>query len=208
MQDNERQLNSILEKIVQEIAITPAMIDKAVKSYEAVGKWIGDGVSYDVQVSPQGSMNLGTTIKPITDKDDYDIDLVCMLKNGQGLDAEEIKNIVGDRLKENEIYRKKIAEEGEGKRCWKMQYDAFHMDILPCVPRNVKFEKRSRRLDTVKRRRSKQALKGGFKKYIWLTYQEAVTGKSSLMTYPLSFSRFSACEAVSIFSIFTGRGER
>lgn len=134
MQDHERQLDSILEKIAQEIAITPAMIDKAIQSYEAVGKWIGDGVPYDVQVSPQGSMNLGTTIKPITDKDDYDIDLVCMLKKGQDLSPREIKNIVGNRLKENEIYRKKIAEEGEGKRCWKMQYDAFHMDILPCAP--------------------------------------------------------------------------
>ena len=75
-----------------------------------------------------------------------------------------------------------------------------------------------------KRRHSKQALKGGFKKIYMVDLsgscdrqiifddipsdQEAVTGKSSLMTYPLSFSRFSACEAVSIFSIFTGRGER
>ena len=29
-----------------------------------------------------------------------------------------------------------ILEE-EGKRCWTIQYNEFHMDILPCVPRNT-----------------------------------------------------------------------
>ena len=127
MKDKETQLNGILMKIASEISITPSMMDKAIQSYEAVGKWIGDGIDYQIQVSPQGSMNLGTTIKPVTDKDDYDIDLVCMLTDGNQLGAEEIKNIVGNRLKENTIYRQKIASEGEGRRCWKMQYDEFHM---------------------------------------------------------------------------------
>lgn len=113
------------------------MLDKAITSYEAVGTWLGEGIKYDVKIFPQGSMNLGTTNKPITDEDDYDIDLVCLLENGNELKAKEIKNIVGNRLKEHKIYRDKIFEEGEGKRCWKMQYDEFHMDILPCVPRYI-----------------------------------------------------------------------
>lgn len=137
MNNKEKMLDEILRKIVQEISITSAMIDKAVDSYEAVGKWIGEGVPYDVLIHPQGSMNLGTTNKPISDEDDYDIDLVCMLKDGSALTAEQIKTVVGDRLKENETYRKKIEEEGEGKRCWKMQYYEFHMDVLPCVPKKI-----------------------------------------------------------------------
>ena len=136
MNEKEQQLDLILTKIVKEISITATMLDKATKSYEAVGTWLGDGIEYDVRITPQGSMNLGTTNKPISDKDDYDIDLVCLLENGQKLEAEAIKNIVGNRLKENEVYRKKISEEGEGKRCWKMRYDEFHMDILPCVPKS------------------------------------------------------------------------
>ena len=129
-------LDDILRRIVQEISITSVMIEKAVNSYESVGKWIGEGLPYDVCINPQGSMSLGTTNKPVSDKDDYDIDLVCLLKDGTSLDAEQIKHTVGDRLKENELYRKKIAAEGEGKRCWKMQYYEFHMDILPCVPKD------------------------------------------------------------------------
>ena len=76
MNEKEQQLNLILKKIVSEISITSPMIDKAVESYEAVGKWLGDGIEYDVHIIPQGSMNLGTTNKPIADEDDYDIDLV------------------------------------------------------------------------------------------------------------------------------------
>ena len=140
MKDNEKMLDDILRRIVQEISITTAMIEKAVDSYQAVGKWIGEGLPYDVHINPQGSMSLGTTNRPISDKDDYDIDLVCLLKDGDNLTAGQIKNIVGTRLKEHELYRKKIAEEGEGKRCWKMQYYEFHMDILPCVPKEYYWE--------------------------------------------------------------------
>lgn len=140
MKENEKLLDDILRRIVQEISITPVMIDKAVDSYEAVGKWIGEGLSYDVHINPQGSMSLGTTNRPVSDEDDYDIDLVCLLQDGTRLDAETIKNIVGNRLKENAVYRKKIEEEGEGKRCWKMRYYEFHMDILPCVPRGFYLE--------------------------------------------------------------------
>ena len=140
LKENEKMLDDILRRIVQEISITTAMVDKAVDSYEAVGKWIGEGLSYDVHINPQGSMSLGTTNKPVSDKDDYDIDLVCLLKDGKSLTARQIKSIVGNRLKEHELYRKKIAEEGEGKRCWKLQYYEFHMDILPCVPKELYVE--------------------------------------------------------------------
>lgn len=136
----EEMLNDIYTEIAKEISITKPMIEKAEESYQAVGKWIDDGIDNNVQITVQGSMGLGTTIKPISDEDDYDIDLVCVLTDSQNLTAKEIKSIVGNRLKENEIYKKKIELEGEGKRCWKMQYNQFHMDILPCVPRTIYME--------------------------------------------------------------------
>lgn len=133
MTPKEQELGNLLDKIADELNITPTMMDKAVSSYEAVGKWIGDGLDYDVVIKPQGSMNLGTVIRPIDDTDDYDMDLVCLLKNGYSLTSENLKKIVGDRLKENNTYNQKL--EKEGKRCWTMHYDEFHMDILPCSPK-------------------------------------------------------------------------
>lgn len=137
MTEKERALSAILSRIADEINITQTMQEKAVCSYEAVGKWIGDGVDYDVKIMPQGSMNLGTVIKPLDDRDDYDMDLVCLLKNGQYLSLSQIKNLVGDRLKEHGTYRSKLDK--ESKRCWTMQYEEFHMDILPCVPKESYF---------------------------------------------------------------------
>lgn len=139
MDEKSNQLNILLKRVVDEIRITPSMLDKAESSYKAVGQWLTDGIP-DATITPQGSINLGTTIKPVSDIDDYDIDLVCLLKKSQNYEAKTIKHKVGNRLKENKRYLTKINEEGEGKRCWKMQYDEFHMDILPCVPKTEYIE--------------------------------------------------------------------
>jgi hypothetical protein len=74
-------------------------------------------------------MRLGTVIKPIG-KDDYDVDLVCCLtKNTYYLSAEQLKKLVGTRLNQNENYKAK-----ESRRCWKIQKDNYHLDILPAIP--------------------------------------------------------------------------
>lgn len=79
MDEKSNQLNILLKRVVDEIRITPSMLDKAESSYKAVGQWLIDGIP-DATITPQGSINLGTTIKPVSDIDDYDIDLVCLLK--------------------------------------------------------------------------------------------------------------------------------
>lgn len=137
MTDNKKQyLSELYDSISEELSISNTMMEKAVKSYEAVGNWLGEcEPDLDVKIFPQGSFNLGTVIKPLSDKDDYDIDLVCLLSNGRYLTAKEIKMIVGNRLKEHKTYRKML--EKEGKRCWTLQYEEFHMDVLPSVPKNI-----------------------------------------------------------------------
>jgi len=85
MTQQELALGTLLSRIADELNITQTMQEKAIKSYTAVGQWLGDGIPYDVKIMPQGSMNLGTVIRPIDDRDDYDMDLVCLLRNGQKL---------------------------------------------------------------------------------------------------------------------------
>lgn len=137
MTDREELLGDILSRIAEELNISDTMFEKAVASYGAVGNWIGDGLDYSVRIMPQGSMNLGTVVRPLSDKDDYDIDLVCLLEDGKELTARSVKNLVGNRLKEHKVYAEKLDD--EGKRCWTMQYEEFHMDILPCVPHYEQF---------------------------------------------------------------------
>jgi len=139
MTDKHQELNKIYERLADNLDIPITMSEKAIKSYEAVGKWLGEcDPEYDIRIMPQGSFYLGTVVKPLSDKDKYDIDLVCLLKNGQTLSEYNIKNIVGNRLRENERYQKMM--EKEGKRCWTLNYDEFHMDILPCVPNQKLFK--------------------------------------------------------------------
>lgn len=130
---------NILDKIYRELAeslnISNTMTEEIINSYRAVGNYLGElEEDLDILVFPQGSMALGTLIRPIKDdkEGDYDVDLVCRLENGGYLTAKEIKNVVGNRLTESERYERMLDK--EGKRCWTLQYADFHMDVLPCVP--------------------------------------------------------------------------
>ena len=85
-----------------------------------------------VKIIPQGSVALGTTIKPFELNDDYDVDLLCVVDSHNLRNQPKyLKKIVGDRLQEkNDISSDLI----EGKRCWTINYNDHHVDILPCVP--------------------------------------------------------------------------
>jgi len=134
------ELRQFLQELAESLDISDAQYEAAVKHYESVGDWLSKDDSpiavHDPQIYPQGSFRLCTMIKPYNDADQYDIDLVCELKalKKENVTQKQLKDMVGDRLKENERYRKMLKE---GKRCWTLQYAdsaRFHMDILPAIP--------------------------------------------------------------------------
>ena len=135
--ESKQNIDRMYRKIAAEIEISPTEADKAKESYEAVGKFLNNNIKqYDIRVFPQGSFRLGTVIKPISDKDEYDIDLVATIDN-KFTSAKELKNIVGDVLKASDRYSKKIEE---GKRCWTIEYAEsanYHIDILPTMRSNT-----------------------------------------------------------------------
>ena len=132
-------LNKLLSELADEIDITDSQEGAIKRAYNGIADWLNqndaDISQHDVYIFPQGSMMYGTAIKPI-DENDYDIDLVCEFrKNVSGLNPAYVKASVGNRIRENERYRKMLQP--EGRRCWTLQYcDTlnFHMDILPSIP--------------------------------------------------------------------------
>ena len=105
MTEKEKILDNYLLRIASNLDISETMREKAERSYRAVGQWLGDcDVNSDVKIMPQGSFYLGTVIRPVSDADEYDIDLVCLLKNAMGKSEAEIKKVVGDRLREHKTY--------------------------------------------------------------------------------------------------------
>lgn len=134
MKDKEI-INTMYEEIADELNISDSLFEKVCKSYKALGNYLENELSgRKVEIFPQGSMNLGTLIKPISEDDDYDLDAVCKIYDDIN-DPKELKNLIGDVLKESDRYSKMLQP--EGKRCWTIKYNEeshFHMDILPCCP--------------------------------------------------------------------------
>ena len=138
----KERLNLLLRYIADELDISETHHKLAEQHYQAVGNWLGaDGsllAPFNPDIYPQGSFRLGTVVKPISGEDRYDIDLVCQLElPRQQVTQRRLKQMVGDRLKENKTYAEML--EPEGRRCWTLQYAdsaRFHMDILPAIPDN------------------------------------------------------------------------
>lgn len=142
MSFEKETLNNLYLNISKELDISKTQFKDAETSYKAIGEWIGkQEENFDVRIFPQGSFNLGTVIRPLNDEDEYDIDLVCLLSS-KGYDpapisAFNLKQKIRDHIMEHERYKQMITE--EGKRCWKLQYENYHMDILPAIPDSVEY---------------------------------------------------------------------
>lgn len=137
--EQKKQFSEILEALGESLDISESQFDAAVRSYKAVGEWLAESDSplspYKPEIRPQGSFMLGTMIKPIHDKDDLDIDLVCELFGKRPEWTQfNLKQVVGDRLKSNALYKKLL--DVEGRRCWTLVYSEtanYHLDILPSI---------------------------------------------------------------------------
>lgn len=133
----KQQFSKILANIADSLDIPESKYEEAESRYKAIGNWLDANDSklhiYKPIIYPQGSFRLGTMVKPISDGDEYDVDLVCHLEiNKDNITQAELKKMIGDRLKENETYKKMLEE---GRRCWTLDYaNEFHMDILPAIP--------------------------------------------------------------------------
>lgn len=130
-------LSVILNAVAEELDIPDSRYEEAVARYESVSKWLSASDSplkkFEPDLYPQGSFRLGTVIKPVSDKDEYDIDLVCRLSiQKETVRQQQLKQMVGDRLKAHVTYRKLLEEK---QRCWRLKYaNEFHLDILPAIP--------------------------------------------------------------------------
>lgn len=134
--------DEVLEAAADALDIPRSLFEDARGRYEAIGNWLDrEGSSlaqYSPRISPQGSFLLGTVIRPLSDGDEYDVDLVCRLEASKAdFTQKQLKDAVGVELeayvKANNM--KKPLE--PGRRCWTLNYAdgaRFHMDVLPAVP--------------------------------------------------------------------------
>lgn len=134
----------ILTHLVELLELPDSAYEKAKDRYEDLGEWLGRDESVvtanDVHVFPQGSFRLGTAIRPLTDEEDYDLDLSCELRKGISKaphSQRNLKELIGCEL-ERYRFARNIKESLEPKhRCWRLKYAdelSFHLDIVPSIP--------------------------------------------------------------------------
>ena len=137
-----KDLEEYLRALADSTSPTAPEIEKIITRYQSVGGFLDRDESgikaYNPRVYPQGSVLLGTTIRPLNDKDDLDVDLVCLLRKGRKSEITQakLKSLVAKEIK---LYAAStgMLEPNEGRRCTTLIYRdtiGFHIDILPAIP--------------------------------------------------------------------------
>jgi hypothetical protein len=141
---SDQTTRTIVEELAASLEIPATAYDKAEARYRDLGAYF-DGPDaksspFSPHIYPQGSFRLGTVVRPLNGKCEYDLDLGCRLRKGIAKDShtqQQLKTLVGIDL---ESYRRarQIEEKLEEKnRCWRVSYKddlRFHLDCVPSIP--------------------------------------------------------------------------
>lgn len=134
-----------LKGLSEELEIPEYRYEQAEGRYKSVGTWLARKNSTLLDANPrvyvQGSFALGTAIRPISNEEDYDIDLVCELGYEKSdLTQFYLKELLGREL-DGYASAHQMQETVESRRCWILNYAdgaQFHLDALPAVPDGVR----------------------------------------------------------------------
>lgn len=138
------QKKIIIQSVIELLELPDSAYKKARDRYEDLGKWFDREDSVvsvnNPHIFPQGSFRLGTAIRPLDEREEYDLDLGCKLRDGVSKHTYTQKHLKTSIKDELETYRRArgIKNKLEEKhRCWRLEYQdelSFHMDIVPCIP--------------------------------------------------------------------------
>lgn len=149
MECARRQFSELLESLAESLDISEIHYKQAQKRYLALSTWLGREESVvttsNPEIYPQGSFRLGTVIKPLSDREEYDIDLVCEVSLAKDqVSQKELKELVGREVKGYAKANSMKSPPAEGRRCWTLHYEdgaQFHMDTLPAIPDGDSFRR-------------------------------------------------------------------
>jgi hypothetical protein len=122
-----KQIQLYLETIVADLDIPDSAHEKVQKRYTDLGDWLSRNearcAKFSPQIYPQGSFRLGTVTRPLTEEEDYDLDLGCRLRSGitkESHTQQQLKVMVGEDLEAYRVARSIEKELEEKHRCWRL----------------------------------------------------------------------------------------
>lgn len=135
--DYRLQREELLARIAQELQLDKTRMEKMESAYRTVTELLKKDKTFfnnlEIEIYSQGSVRIGTTVKPISDED-FDLDTVLHIYDiFSNHTPEQVYNELV-RVIESDGYYKSIRE--KKNRCVRLNYKSdFHMDILPaCMP--------------------------------------------------------------------------
>jgi len=142
MQDKHEFAKVLLDGLADLLEIPPSHYQRAVDRFNSLGDWLDRPQSkvaaLDPRVYSQGSFRYGTVIRPLLQREEYDLDLVCEIAlQKDGVTQRQVKDLVGDEVKSYADAYNFSEPAEEKRRCWRLKYAvevSFHMDILPSIP--------------------------------------------------------------------------
>jgi Second Messenger Oligonucleotide or Dinucleotide Synthetase domain len=141
-----KEAEDYLEDLAEELRVSDTRYEQAARSYKSLGDWLHRSASsvrnYGPQVYVQGSFRLGTTIKPLNEAEEYDVDSVCELASltKQQLSQAQLKALLGAEIEAYRRSQNMVKPLREGRRCWVLDYAdgaQFHMDVVPSLPNGL-----------------------------------------------------------------------
>jgi len=132
------QLDDLLNRIGVKLQLSPSAYELSVARYKTIAAWLqAEGsplAMYELEVYPQGSLRIGTTVK-LRGRKEFDLDFVCEFQVDPGVFPDPIKllDLIEARLRANATYRSMVERKN---RCIRLTYaNEFYMDILPACPK-------------------------------------------------------------------------
>jgi hypothetical protein len=130
-----------LERLVEAIQVFPSKYEDAVSSFRSICSWFEREASsikdehYESYL--QGSFRLGAAIRPTTEEDDYDLDIVAVFRlTKSDVSQADLKRRLGVEVKSYSDAHN-MTRPRDSRRCWTQDYAddrQFHVDTLPCIP--------------------------------------------------------------------------
>ena len=116
------------------VNLNQSRLDSLENKLSSIIKFLKSNISNYGTCNPQGSYAHKTIIKPVQENDEFDVDILLVIKDS-GFNPKEFKkdyvDVLYNTFKESDIYKDKIKR---NTRCITVNYaDDFHLDIVPCI---------------------------------------------------------------------------
>lgn len=134
---------NFLEHLADTLDLTEGQHKTAKEKYTAVGNFLSEPDTllspFDPKVLVQGSIRIGTTVRPIGEDAEFDVDMTCILTSKMPEKQSSLRDIIERRLRESSDYSRMLSED-KHRRCLRLHYAdslKFHLDVVPAMPEDL-----------------------------------------------------------------------